>query len=136
MNKKTCACNNAASHISFLILKFAGSLLLITAGAGKFFGLNLLPHWHYYIENYYAGIVAHLFLSINSVMYIVGFFELTTGLLLLSRWCRSAAYIAAVWLFAISLNLMCMHLFALALRDLAIGCGYIALAYLAKNHEK
>lgn len=132
--EKNVACTGP-SYKAFLIFKFAGGLLLIIAGFIKFFGINLLPHWHYYITNYYANFFSYLPLTINGAIYVIGLFEVTIGVLIITYWTKIGALIASVWLFTISLNLLMMGLFDLALRDLVIASSYCALAYLAHGRE-
>jgi ABC-type branched-subunit amino acid transport system permease subunit len=69
-------------------------------------------------------------------MVAVGIIEIAVGLMVLTRWTRLGAWIAAAWLVAIALNLVTLGLFDIAVRDLAMAVGAYTLARLAElRHE-
>ncbi|MCI0444214.1 hypothetical protein L0152_13510 [bacterium] len=98
------------------------------AGLDKFF--NLLTNWEMYLSP-----LAQKFLpfSATSFMHIVGVIEMIVGLAILTRWTRLGSYVAAIWLFAIAINLVTTGMFFdLAVRDLEIAIGAFTLARLTE----
>jgi hypothetical protein len=68
-------------------------------------------------------------------MHAVGIIEIAVGLLVLTRWTRLGAWIAAAWLVLIAVNLATMGLFDIAVRDLAMAVGAYTLARLAELRQ-
>jgi uncharacterized membrane protein YphA (DoxX/SURF4 family) len=102
-------------------------LVPLLAGLDKFF--NLLTDWTKYV----SPVVAHLLpVSTQTFMYAVGIIEIVVGLLVLTRWTRLGAWIAAAWLVLIAVNLVTLGLFDIAVRDLAMAVGAYTLARLAE----
>jgi uncharacterized membrane protein YphA (DoxX/SURF4 family) len=105
-------------------------LVPLLAGLDKFF--NLLTDWTKYV----SPVVAHLLpVSTQTFMYAVGIIEIVVGLLVLTRWTRIGAWIAAAWLVLIAGNLVTMGLFDIAVRDLAMAVGAYTLARLAELRQ-
>jgi hypothetical protein len=69
-------------------------------------------------------------------MYAVGIIEIVAGLMVLTRWTRLGAWIAAAWLVLIAVNLITMGLFDIAVRDLAMAVGAYTLARLAELRQE
>ena len=106
-------------------------LVPLLAGLDKF--LNLLTDWPKYLSPWIAGLLP---VSAATFMHAVGIIEIAVGLLVLTRWTRLGAWIAAVWLVLIAVNLATMGLFDIAVRDLAMAVGAYTLARLAElRHE-
>jgi hypothetical protein len=70
--------------------------------------------------------------SASTFLHAVGIIEIVVGLLVLTRWTRLGAWIAAAWLVLIAVNLVTMGLFDIAVRDLAMAVGAYTLARLAE----
>jgi uncharacterized membrane protein YphA (DoxX/SURF4 family) len=105
-------------------------LVPLLAGLDKFF--NLLTDWPKYLSPW----VAHLLpVSAQTFLYAVGVIEIVVGLLVLTRWTRLGAWIAAAWLVLIALNLITLGLFDIAVRDLAMAVGAYTLARLAELRQ-
>ena len=106
-------------------------LVPLLAGLDKF--LNLLTDW----PKYLSPAIAHLLpVSPETFMHAVGIIEIAVGLLVLTRWTRLGAWIAAAWLVAIAVNLITLGLYDIAVRDLAMAVGATTLARLAElRHE-
>jgi hypothetical protein len=102
-------------------------LVPLLAGLDKFF--NLLTDWPKYLSPWMAGMLP---MSAQTFMHIVGIIEIAVGLLVLTRWTRIGAWIAAAWLVLIAVNLVTMGLFDIAVRDLAMAVGAYTLARLAE----
>jgi hypothetical protein len=106
-------------------------LVPLLAGLDKF--LNLLTDWPKYLSPWIAGLLP---VSAGTFMQAVGIIEIAVGLLVLTRWTRLGAWIAAAWLVLIAINLATMGLFDIAVRDLAMAVGAYTLARLAElRHE-
>jgi uncharacterized membrane protein YphA (DoxX/SURF4 family) len=113
------------SHQAFQILRFGFTVAPIVAGLDKFF--NLLTNWEQYLAPSVSNIVpAHTF------MMIVGIIEIVAGLVVLFK-PRFGGYLVAVWMWGIILNLLLIPgFFDIALRDLGLSLGALALARLAE----
>jgi uncharacterized membrane protein YphA (DoxX/SURF4 family) len=106
-------------------------LVPLLAGLDKFF--NLLTDWPKYLSPTIAGLLP---VSPETFMHAVGIIEIAVGLLVLTRWTRLGAWIAATWLVLIAVNLATLGLFDIAVRDLAMAVGAYTLARLAElRHE-
>jgi len=106
-------------------------LVPLLAGLDKF--LNLLTDWPKYLSPWVASLLP---VSPQTFMHVVGIIEIAVGLMVLTRWPRLGAWIAAAWLVLIAVNLVTMGLFDIAVRDLAMAVGAYTLARLAElRHE-
>ena len=107
-------------------LKIALGLAPLLAGVDKFF--NVLASWPDYLNPValqYVPVTAEQF------MWGVGAVEILVGLLILTRWTRLGAYLAAAWLVAIAVNLVSMEKFYdVAVRDLLQAVAAFSLARL------
>src|SRR5215203_1673876 len=106
-------------------------LVPLLAGLDKFF--NLLTDWPKYLAPWMANLLP---ISAQSFMYAVGIIEIAVGLMVLTRWTRLGAWIAAAWLVLIALNLVTMSLFDIAVRDLSMAVGAYTLARLAELRQE
>ena len=117
-----------AAHHAYAIL-YAGFIALpILAGLDKFFGL--LADWDRYLAPVVTqtlGITAHTF------MLAVGVIEIVAGLLVAIR-PRIGAYVVALWLWGIIVNLILAHgYYDIALRDFGLSLGALALGRLSQE---
>ncbi len=106
-------------------------LVPFLAGLDKFF--NLLTDWPQYLSPWMADLLP---MSPQAFMYVVGVIEILVGLMVLTRWTRLGAWIAAAWLVLIAGNLVTMGLFDIAVRDLAMAVGAYTLARLAELRQE
>ena len=106
-------------------------LVPLLAGLDKFF--NLLTDWPKYLSPWMANLLP---VPAETFMYAVGVIEIGVGLMVLTRWTRLGAWIAAAWLVLIALNLVTMGLFDIAVRDLAMAAGAYTLARLAELRQE
>ena len=112
-------------------LRVAIGLMATLAGLDKFF--NLLTDWPKYLSPSVAGLLP---MSAQSFMHVVGVIEILVGLLVLTRWTRLGAWIAAAWLVLIAVNLVTLGLFDIAVRDLGLAVGSYTLARLAELRQE
>jgi hypothetical protein len=106
-------------------------LVPLLAGLDKFF--NLLADWPKYLSPWVADLLP---VSAETFMHAVGLIEIVVGLMVLTRWARLGAWIAAAWLVLIALNLVTMGLLDVAVRDLAMAIGAYTLARLAELRQE
>ena len=113
---------------AFLILRTAFTVAPIVAGLDKF--ANLLGDWSKYLA---PVIPKTLGVSPELFMRGVGVIEILAGVMV-AVLPRYAAYIVAAWLAAIIVNLLILGAFLdVALRDLGLMLGAIALGRLAQG---
>jgi hypothetical protein len=106
-------------------LRITFILVPILAGLDKF--TNLLAYWPRYLSPAFARLIP---MAPTSFMKLVGVVEIVAGLIVLSKFARVGAYIVMVWLLCIALNLVAVHQFDVAVRDVAMAVGAFALAQL------
>lgn len=108
-------------------LQLTYGLVPLLAGLDKF--TNLLTDWSQYLAPWLADLLPF---SPDVFLWIVGVIEIAVGLMVLTRWPRIGAWLAAGWLCAIALQLVTIGLFDIAVRDLAMAVGAYTLARLAE----
>ncbi len=98
------------------------------AGLDKYF--DLLTNWSMYVSP-----LAERTLHVGgaALMHIVAPVEMAVGLMILTRWTRTGAYVASGWLLAIAINLLTAGaFFDVAVRDVIMAIGAFALANLTQ----
>ena len=115
---------------AYLILRFGFTVAPIIAGLDKF--LHLLVNW----DQYVPGIVNRLVGGHgHELMLVVGVIEIVAGVGVALK-PRIFAYVVAAWLFLIILNLLAIPgYFDIALRDLGLLLGALALGRLSHNFD-
>ena len=119
------------AYRAYLIL-YAGFVALpLLAGADKF--VHALVNW----DQYLAPAIARLLpLAPHTFMLVVGVIEMVAGILVAIK-PSVGAYVVAAWLWAIIVNLLLIPgYFDVALRDLGLSLGALALAMLAAQFEE
>jgi hypothetical protein len=115
---------------AFLALHWAFVVLPITVGADKFFGV--LAPWRDYLAPVVPDVLG---VSPQRFMYNVGVFEVLLGLFVAFA-PRIGGWVMALWLWMIAANLMLIPGYAdVALRDVGLSLGALALARLATQYE-
>ncbi len=122
---------NNGSHQAFLLLRFGFIVAPIIAGLDKF--LQLLTNW----DKYLAPAVSNtLGMAPHTFMMIVGAIEIAAGILVAVN-PRLGGYVVAAWLAGIILNLVVVGGYLdVALRDLGLLLGALALARLAEAEAR
>ena len=108
-------------------LKIALGLGPFLAGLDKFF--NLLTNWTDYLNP-----VALQYVPVDAVTFMrcVGIVEMIVGLMILTRWTKIGAYVAAAWLVAIAVSLVAMgKYYDIAVRDVLLAVAAFSLARLS-----
>lgn len=120
-------------HQAFRILHVAFIIAPTIAGLDKF--LYLLTDW----SRYLAPPLASVF-GARTFMFIVGIIEIGAGLLVAVK-PKIGGYVVAAWLFGIICNLVWLSALGpanyldIALRDVGLMLGALALSRLAAGHE-
>src|SRR4051812_6616984 len=114
------------AYQAYRILQVAFVVAPTLAGLDKF--TDLLTNW----DKYLAPWIAHLIpFSTHTFMMIVGVIEIVAGLIVAAK-PKIGAYIVAAWLLGIIINLVSYPgFFDIALRDLGLMLGALALGRLA-----
>jgi len=116
---------------AYRLLQVGFTVAPIVFGVDKF--LHLLTDWTQYLAPVFPRLLG---LSAQSFMYGVGAIEITAGVLVALK-PRYAAYVVAGWLLGIIVNLLLLGQFLdVALRDLGLLLGALALARLAEAHAR
>ena len=120
-----------SSYRAYQVLRIAFAVAPIVAGVDKFLGL--LTDWTRYLA---PAIPDLLHLSSTSVMRMAGMVEVFAGLLVASK-PRFGAPLVMFWLWGIIGNLLLLGAYYdVALRDLGLSLGALALAYLARDYDR
>lgn len=116
-------------HNTQRMLMVTYGLLFIIAGADKF--MNLVTEWSKYVSPYLTQ-----FIGLEHLIIAVGIIEIAIGILVFIK-PRVGAYCVATWLVLIVLNLLTLKTYRdIAVRDLVMAVGAIALANLSRMVEK
>ena len=120
-----------AGRQAFNILRLGFTVAPIVAGADKFLGL--LVNWDQYlppVANKLLGGYGHQF------MFIVGVIEIVAGIGVFLK-PKIFAYVVSAWLLLIIVNLLLIPgYFDVALRDLGLALGALALARLSSVYAE
>ncbi len=114
---------------AFLLLRTAFTVAPIVFGLDKF--TNLLTDWPDYLAPWIDGIVPG---TAQQAMYAVGVVEILAGLVVAIA-PRFGGWLVAAWLLGIIVNLLTIPgFYDVALRDVGLLAGAVALARLAVVH--
>lgn len=119
------------SRQAYQILHFAFMVAPVVAGLDKFF--NLLVNWTQYLPRFVNDMTGG---RGQMLMYAVGVIEIIAGL---GVWFkpRLFAYVVAAWLLLIIINLLLIPgYFDVALRDLGLALGALALGRLSQEYSR
>ncbi|MFB3918140.1 MAG: hypothetical protein ACE14M_15535 [Terriglobales bacterium] len=104
----------------------------LLAGLDKFF--NLLANWEMYLSPLATKVLP---VSPAVFMRAVGVVEMLVGIAILTRWTRTASYVAMAWLLAIAVNLVSAGMFLdLATRDVLIALAAYTLARITEVRQE
>lgn len=122
--------SRSASAWAFMLLRSAFTVAPILFGIDKF--TNLLTDWTQYLAPWIDGIIPG---DAQFAMWGIGIVEIAAGLLvaIAPRW---GGLVVAAWLLGIIVNLLTLPgYFDVALRDVGLLAGALALALLARDHD-
>jgi hypothetical protein len=116
------------AYQAYVILYVGFIALPILAGLDKFF--HLLVNWDQYLAPWVTQLIP---VSGHTFMLMVGVIEIAAGVLV-ALWPRIGAYIVALWLWGIIVNLLLIPgFYDVALRDFGLSLGALALARLSQE---
>lgn len=116
------------SYQAYQILHLAFTVAPILAGLDKFF--NFLTVWEQYLASPF-----NVFGNPHATMMVVGVVEIIAGI---GVWLKPKifSYVVALWLLGIIINLLILHNFYdVALRDLGLLLGALALGRLSSQFD-
>lgn len=122
---------HSPAYQAYLLL-YAGFIAApLIAGVDKFF--HFLVNWDQYLAPRIAGILP---VPGHTFMLAVGVIEIVAAAIVAAR-PRFGAYVVAVWLWGIIVNLLLVPgFFDIALRDFGLSLGAVALGRLAGQFER
>jgi uncharacterized membrane protein YphA (DoxX/SURF4 family) len=116
---------------AYLLLRVGFTALPILFGADKFF--NVLTNWEHYLAPWIVRLIP---MTSHQAMLVVGVIEIVAGLAVAIK-PRYAAYIVAVWLAGIVINLLSYPgFYDIALRDFGLLLAAVTLARLASVYDR
>jgi hypothetical protein len=116
------------AYQSYLMLHVGFAALPVVAGFDKFF--HLLVNWDQYLAPLATQILP---VTGHTFMLAVGVIEIGAGLLVAFR-PRIGAYVVALWLWGIIVNLLLIPgFYDVALRDFGLSLGALALARISQE---
>ena len=115
---------------AFRLLQFTFVVAPIAAGLDKFF--NLLTHWSDYLAPVVSRVIHY---HDHGFMMFVGIVEIIAGIGVIFK-PNIFAYIISIWLLGIIINLLLTgQYFDIALRDLGLLLGSLALGSLSQKYS-
>jgi len=94
---------------------------------------NLLTDWSHYLAPAFARLIPF---SPHTFMLIVGVIEIVAGIgVLFTPWTRLFAWIVALWLVCVSIDLLAAGFFDIAVRDLVMAVTSFCLARLTASER-
>lgn len=125
---RSATATSSPSYQTYQILHAGFVAAPVIAGIDKFF--HLLVNW----DKYMAPAIAKMSpLGVHQLMLAVGVIEIVAGLLVAVK-PRIGAYVVALWLLGIIINLLLMrNYYDIALRDFGLSLGALALARLSRE---
>jgi hypothetical protein len=118
---------------SWNILRYAYGAVVLLAGLDKLLGTDLIVYWPKYLSPFVAG-----FLPVSTVVFLgfMGVVEIAVAVMLLTKWPRLGGYLSVVWLLLIAVNLLMLGFIDIAIRDVLLAVGAVALAELTVAVEQ
>ncbi|WP_205834077.1 hypothetical protein [Crystallibacter degradans] len=115
---------------AFLTLWVGFIVLPIVFGVDKF--ANVLTNWEAYLAPWLVDVLPF---SSHTAMIIIGIVEIVAGIMIAIK-PRYAAYVVALWLAGIIINLLTYSgFYDVALRDFGLLVAALALAQLARTYD-
>ncbi len=122
---------SGAAHQAYMLLLIGFTVAPIIAGLDKFF--NVLTNWTQYLSPMASSILGG---ASQQFMYLVGVIEIVAGIGVFLK-PKIFAYVVAAWLALIIVNLLLIPgYFDVALRDLGLLLGALALGRLSSLYDK
>lgn len=119
------------SSLGQMVLQWTYGLLPIIVGLDKLF-FSKIATWESYMA---PSLLAFVPFDLRTFFILIGIAEIIVGLLILTKWTRIGAYLAALWLLGISFNLILLGAYDIALRDIALAGGALGLGLLSEKRD-
>lgn len=117
---------------SWNLLRYSYGGVVLLAGLDKVFGTDIIVNWAMYI----SPLVSDLLPVSNSVfLLVIGLVEVAVAIMLLTKYTKLGAYLSVAWLLLISINLLMLGYVDIAIRDILLAVGALALAQLSEATE-
>jgi len=123
------ATSQRPSYQAYRLLQVGFVAAPILAGLDKFF--NILTDWEQYLAPFIGDLI-----GASTFMAVVGIIEIVAGIGVAIK-PRIFAYVVAAWLVGIILNLLLIPgFYDVAMRDLGLALGALALGRLSQEFSK
>ena len=123
------AATDPLSRSVWWTLRIVFGVVPIVAGLDKYF--NLLVVWEKYLASPFGGVIP---MSPSGFMHLVGVIEIIAGIgVLFTPWTRLFAWIVAIWLWCIAIDLIVGGFYDIAVRDIVMGISSLCLARLTAS---
>lgn len=109
------------------LLRYAYGAVLLLAGLDKLLGTDLIVYWPKYISPFVGGLLP---VSVPVFLGFMGVVEIAVAVMLITKLPRLGGYLSVVWLILIAINLLLLGYIDIAIRDVLLAVGAIALAEL------
>lgn len=107
------------------LLRYAYGAVVFLAGLDKILGTDLIVNWPKYISPFVLSILP---VSVGTFLLFMGIVEVIVAILLVTKFPRVGGYLTLVWLILISINLLMLGYIDIAIRDLLLAVGAVAMA--------
>jgi hypothetical protein len=119
--------------LAWNLLRYAYGAVLVLAGLDKLLGTNLIVYWPKYISPMVEGLLP---VSTGVFLGAMGVVEIAVAVLLVTKWPRVGGYLSVAWLVLIAGNLLILGYVDIAVRDVLLAVGALALAELTVAVEQ
>lgn len=114
------------------LLKWTFGIVPIVAGLDKALQLNILTEWSGYLAPFIPEAVG---IPAETIMMIVGIIEVIAGIIVIAN-AAVGAYIVAIWLVLLAINLIIVGLYDIAVRDIVMAISAFSLGILSTTMKK
>jgi len=126
---------NGKKRVAFAwnILRFSYAVVLFLAGLDKLIGTNLIVYWPKYISLLVGQLLP---VPVGVFLGAMGVVEIVVAIMLATKWPRLGGYLSVAWLVLIAINLLMLGYIDIAIRDVLLAVGALALAELTVAVEQ
>lgn len=116
-------------QLAWSLLRYSYGAVIVLAGLDKVFATNLIVAWPKYISPFALSLLP---VSVPVFLIAIGVVEVIVGVMLLTKFPRTAGYLSIAWLLIISINLVLGGYIDIAIRDVLLAVGAYAMTLLAR----
>lgn len=114
-----------------VLLRYAYGIAVLVIGLDKVLQTHWIVNWSKYVNDIVTGVLPAG--SMGIFLTVIGVVEVVVAILILyPKTTRIGAYISAVWLLLIALNLVLLGYLDIAARDVLLAVGAVSLAWLTE----